>query len=68
MDAVNVAFTEKPAGMNPQETAEMAEAAERKGVKSASGMIQTYGYFVESREFIDCIKNDTVPLTNLWRN
>ncbi len=34
----------------------------------ASGMIRTYGYFVESREFIDCIKNDTMPLTNLSDN
>jgi len=31
-------------------------------------MVMTYGYFVENREFIDCIKNDTVPLTNLSDN
>lgn len=30
--------------------------------------LHTYGYFVENREFIDCIKNDTMPLTNLSDN
>ncbi len=26
--------------------------------------LHTYGYFVENREFIDCVKHDTTPLTN----
>jgi len=30
--------------------------------------LQTYGYFVENREFIDAIKNDTMPLTNFSDN
>ncbi|KPK65531.1 MAG: hypothetical protein AMK73_02735 [Planctomycetes bacterium SM23_32] len=28
----------------------------------------TYGYFVESREFMDCIKNDAMPPTNFSDN
>lgn len=34
----------------------------------SSDMLRTYGYFVQNREFIDCIKNDTMPLTNFSDN